>query len=185
MANDCSESAFSFFVNELTNYFTCQPQFLLLLLLPFPFPTSLLSSSHLLPHLLPESAPPPSPFRRRKASHGSQQCMEYQVDAGSSSSLLHEGWTRHPTIGIYSTESTQRSGRDPGSTPRDPTKDQAIKLSPRCRGSRMVPCRLPSMQVQCFCVPPNSGQCFPVMILTLLVIYSLLLFLQLDSWSTT
>lgn len=61
--------------------------------LPIPFP-------HLPLNPLPETSTPPL-FRKGWASHGSQQSLPYQVEAGPSSSpcIKAQGWVRHPSMG--------------------------------------------------------------------------------------
>ena len=77
-------SIFFFFI-----YFTSQTRFLLPhLRLFFHFPSALSPSTFSL-----------FLFREGKASHVSQQSTAYQVEEGSSSCPLHQGWTRYPIIG--------------------------------------------------------------------------------------
>lgn len=55
----------------------------------FPLPLSSPNSPSALKH---------SPLRWGKASHGNQQRMVYQTEAGPSSSPLYQDWTMHSTI---------------------------------------------------------------------------------------
>lgn len=75
LSSDLNQIYHHFYSFKIFN-FTYQPQFPLFPLLSFPSP--------------PPSYPSPHPLlRKRKASHGGQQSLAPQVEAGPSSSTIH------------------------------------------------------------------------------------------------
>lgn len=73
--------------NVFNCFFKFKQHFFSFFYIPTSFPSLPLFSSPPFSYLAPSpSAPPPSPFKKRQASHGLIQSMAHQIEAGPSSS---------------------------------------------------------------------------------------------------